>query len=74
MKYEEFNEYKIIVDEDNPFSTLYELETGGSVTRSDDEWTVVNDQTYEYTTSSVISSFELFSDNCDLLGNGQTAA
>ena len=42
---------------------IYELETGGSVTRSDDEWTVVNDQTYEYTTSSVISSFELFSDN-----------
>ena len=28
MKYEEFSNYKIIVDEDNPFSTLYELETG----------------------------------------------
>ena len=36
----------------------------GNVTRSaTDEWTVVDDQTYDYTTSSTISGFELYSDN-----------
>ena len=38
----------------------YELE--GSVTRSDDDWTVVSDQTSDYTTSSILS-VELYSDN-----------
>ena len=28
MKYEEFKDYQIIVDEKNPFSTLYQLESG----------------------------------------------
>lgn len=28
MKYAEFEQFKIIEDNDNPFSTLYELETG----------------------------------------------
>ena len=36
----------------------------GNVTRSaSDEWTVTDDQTYDYTTSSTISGFELYSDN-----------
>ena len=36
----------------------------GSVTRSaSDEWTVTDEQTYDYTTSSTISGFELYSDN-----------
>ncbi len=28
MKYEEFNDYQVIEDKANPFSTLYELPTG----------------------------------------------
>lgn len=36
----------------------------GNVTRSaSDEWTVADDQTYDYTTSSTISGFEVYSDN-----------
>lgn len=36
----------------------------GNVTRSaSDEWTVTDDQTYDCTTSSTISGFELYSDN-----------
>ena len=36
----------------------------GNVTRSSSEdWTVVDDQTYDYTTSSTLSGFELYSDN-----------
>lgn len=36
----------------------------GNVTRSaSDEWTVTEDQTYDYTTSSTISGFEVYSDN-----------
>lgn len=39
--------------------------SGGSITRAaaNDEWTVVDDQTSEYTTSSTIEHFELYSDN-----------
>lgn len=38
---------------------------GGSITRASasNEWTVVDDQTQDYTTSSTIKSFELYSDN-----------
>ena len=37
---------------------------GGGITRSaSDEWTVTDDQTYDYTTSSTISGFEVYSDN-----------
>lgn len=36
----------------------------GNVTRAtSDDWTVVDDQTYDYTTSSTLSGFELYSDN-----------
>lgn len=36
----------------------------GNVTRSaSDEWTVADDQTYDYTTRSTISGFEVYSDN-----------
>ena len=36
----------------------------GNVTRSaSEEWTVADDQTYDYTTSSTISGFEVYSDN-----------
>lgn len=39
--------------------------SGGSITRAaaNDEWTVVDDQTNEYTTGSTIQHFELYSDN-----------
>ena len=39
--------------------------SGGSITRAatSDEWTVVDDQTNDYTTNSTIKSFELYSDN-----------
>ena len=38
---------------------------GGSIPRASasNEWTVVDDQTQDYTTSSTIKSFELYSDN-----------
>ena len=36
----------------------------GNVTRAaSEDWTVVDDQTYDYTTSSTLSGFELYSDN-----------
>ena len=36
----------------------------GNITRSaTDEWTVIDDQTYDHTTSSTISGFEVYSDN-----------
>ena len=36
----------------------------GTITRSTtDEWTVIDEQTYDYTTNSTILSFELYSDN-----------
>lgn len=39
--------------------------SGGSITRAaaSDEWTVIDDQTNDYTTNSTIKSFELYSDN-----------
>ena len=44
---------------------VYDLGVGhGQTTRSTtDEWTIIDDQTYDHTANSTISSFELYSDN-----------
>lgn len=45
------------------FTRVIDPETDSGTRSETDEWTVVDDQTYDYTTSSTFSGFEMYSDD-----------